>query len=293
MLRLAAITDEFSPDIDVALDAMATVGLSGVELRTVRGRHMVDLPDDEVDQVCAAAEARGLKIVSIASPLLKCVLRDGPPVAPRIQRDVFGNAYRFADQPRLADRVFGIAKRTRAKIIRVFSYWRTTDPPACRDQIVYALSQLADRARDEGVMIGLENEPACNVGTGAESGRLLASLDHASLGAIWDPANALILGEVPYPDGYRQLPVRRIVHVHAKDCRVIDHVPVWGPIGEMDVDWTRQLDALRQDGYSGWISLETHWSGPHGDKLEASIMCARILQRLVSGNETGPQPGAG
>ena len=77
-MQLAAITDEFSPDIEVALDAMASVGLSGVELRTIRGRHVVDLPDHEVDHLCAAIDARGLEIVSIASPLLKCVLPDAP-----------------------------------------------------------------------------------------------------------------------------------------------------------------------------------------------------------------------
>jgi len=142
-------------------------------------------------------------------------------------------------------------------------------------------------------MIGLENEHSCNVATGEESGRLLASLEHPALGLIWDPANALIAGEVPYPDGYRQLPIHRIVHVHAKDCLVNERGPVWGPVGEMAVDWPAQIAALCRDRYPGWISLETHWSGPRGDKLEANIICARMLQRLVSGSEAGPPPGAG
>src|SRR5574339_614140 len=99
-VNLAAITDEFSPDIEVALDAMASVGLNGVELRTISGRNIVDLPDDEVHRLCAAVDARGLKIASIASPLLKCVLPDAPALDPRVQRDVFGSSYTFADQPR-------------------------------------------------------------------------------------------------------------------------------------------------------------------------------------------------
>jgi sugar phosphate isomerase/epimerase len=292
MLRLAAITDEFSPDLDVALDAMAAAGVAGVELRTLGGRNIVDLTDREVDRACAAVADRGMTIVSIASPLLKCVLPGAPEIDPRVLHDVFGSNYAFADQPRLTDRVFAIARKTRAPVIRVFSYWRTIDPRACGAQIVAALTSLADRARDQGVTIGLENEHACNVGTGQESGRLLASLDHPALGLIWDPANALILGETPYPNGYRDVPIARVVHVHAKDCRVVDHVPIWGPLGEMDVDWSGQLAALRRDGYSGWISLETHWSGPGGDKLEASIICARKLQRLVTANETAAPPDA-
>jgi len=292
ILRLAAITDEFSPDLDVALDAMAAAGVAGVELRTLGGRNIVDLTDREVDRACVAVATRDMTIVSIASPLLKCVLPEAPTLDPLVQRDTFGSSYTFADQPRLTDRVFAIARKTAAPVIRVFSYWRTIDPEACAPQIVAALTSLADRARDEGVTIGLENEHACNVGTGDESGRLLASLDHSALGLIWDPANALVLGETPYPDGYRHVPIVRMVHVHAKDCRVIDHVPVWGPLGEMDVDWGGQLSALQRDGYSGWVSLETHWSGPRGDKLEASVVCARMLQRLVSANDPGAQPGA-
>jgi sugar phosphate isomerase/epimerase len=119
------------------------------------------------------------------------------------------------------------------------------------------------------------------VGTAFETAAMLAMVDHAALQAIWDPANALVAGETPFPDGYRLLPVHRIIHVHAKDCGVSDHAPAWGPLGEMGVDWIGQLDALLSDGYRGWISLETHWKGPRGDKLEASTICGRNLQRLV------------
>ena len=38
-----------------------------------------------------------------------------------------------------------------------------------------------------------------------------------------------------------------------------------------------QMAALARDGYRGWISLETHWTGPSGDKLEASLICGRTL----------------
>jgi len=69
-IRLAAITDEFSPDIDVALDAMRSVGMTGVELRTVGGRNVVDLSDSEIAKIAAAVTVRGMEIVSIASPLL-------------------------------------------------------------------------------------------------------------------------------------------------------------------------------------------------------------------------------
>jgi sugar phosphate isomerase/epimerase len=131
------------------------------------------------------------------------------------------------------------------------------------------------------VIIGLENEHACNVGTGAEAARFLSTLDHPALQLVWDPANASILGETPFPGGYQQLQASRIGHVHAKDCYVKDHKPVWGPVGEMGIDWRGQIDALRRDGYRGWISLETHWTGPNNDKFEASTICGRNLKQLA------------
>ena len=222
-----------------------------------------------------------MSVISIASPVLKCVLPDAPPVDARFQQDIFGSSYTFADQPRLTARAFDVAERTGARIIRVFSYWRTVDPPQVFDRVASALRDLADHAASRGVIIGIENEPACNIGTGAESAAVLAAVPHKHLKLIWDPANALVAGETPFPGGYQTLPARRIVHVHAKDCRVRDHVPTWGPVGQMDVDWNGQIAALVRDGYRGWISLETHWKGPDGDKLEASTICARNLRLLA------------
>ena len=278
---IAAITDEFSPDLDAALGGMADVGMTGAELRVIDGRNMIELTDEEVDQVRAKVEARGMSVVALASPLLKCVLPNSPPLDTRVQHDVFGSPYNFEDQPRLTRRAFEIAERLGTRIIRVFSYWRTVEPDACFDAAASALHALAEEAAKRDLVIGLENEHACNAGTGAETSRLLQRLDHPALKVVWDPANASILGEKPFPDGYAQVAAARIAHVHAKDCDVKDHKPIWGAVGEMSVGWKGQLDALRRDGYRGWISLETHWTGPSGDKFEASTICGRNLKWLV------------
>ena len=280
--RIAAITDEFSPDdLDAALDGMAAVGMTGAELRVVGRRNMIDLSNEEVDGVRAAVEAKGMEIVSLASPLLKCVLPGSPPLDSRVQHDVFGSPHTFEDQPRLTRRAFEIAERLGAGIIRVFSYWRTTEPEQCYPQLRDALIALADEAAARGVVIGLENEHACNVGTGAEAARFLSTIDHPAVQLVWDPANASILGETPFPAGYHQLQASRIGHVHAKDCFVKDHKPVWGAVGEMGIDWRGQIEALRRDGYRGWISLETHWTGPNNDKFEASTICGHALRALT------------
>ena len=187
----AAITDEFSTeDLDRALGAMRDVGMTGAELRLVFGTNAIELGDEDLARARRSVEAHGMSVVGFASPLLKCVLPDAPAVDPRFQQDVFGSAYKYEDQPRLTRRAFDVAEITGAPVIRVFSYWRTVEPGAVLDRVAEALTALADEAASRGVIIGLENEHACNVGTGHEAATLLAMVDHPALRLIWDPANA-------------------------------------------------------------------------------------------------------
>jgi sugar phosphate isomerase/epimerase len=281
-LPIAAITDEFSPDLAVALEPMAEIGMTGAELRVVWGKNIMDLGEDELCRARDLITAKGMRVISIASPLLKCVLPDAPAVDTRFKQDVFNSRHTFDDQPRLAEHALKLAEFFRAPIVRVFSYWRTVEPEKCFDAVVRALEGLASQAASAGVTIGLENEHACNIGTGAESAKVLDAVRLPSLKLVWDPANAMVCGESPFPQGYSLLPPDRIVHVHAKDCHMEGHKPVWGPLGTRRVDWKGQIAALLRDRYPGYLSLETHWPGPGGDKLRASTICGWNLRGLAS-----------
>jgi L-ribulose-5-phosphate 3-epimerase len=281
-LPIAAITDEFSPNLASALPLIREVGMSAVELRVVNGQNIMDLGVDELQRAKDLLGEARLPVISIASPLLKCVLPDGPAIDSRFQHDIFAAKHTFDDQPRLTERAFEIAKFFGTSIIRVFSYWRTVEPAKCFAAIETALSNLAEQAAKENLIIGLENEHACNIGTAEESAKILNAVTHPNLKLVWDPANALVAGENPFPHGYGLLPKGRIAHVHAKDCHMEGDKPVWGPLGTRHVDWKGQIGALVADGYSGYISLETHWPGPNQDKAEASRICGWNLHGLVA-----------
>jgi L-ribulose-5-phosphate 3-epimerase len=279
--RIGAITDEFSSDISIAAAAMHELGMKGAELRVVGGKNIMDLSDGEIAKTMSILQEYGLEVVSIATPLLKCSLPDAPEVDSRFQQDIFNSKHTYKDQPRLAERAFEIAKLTGARIVRVFSYWRVMTPEVVFERVVDALQELSDKAARHGLIIGLENEHACNIATAQETARVLAAIDHENLQVVWDPANAYVSGEKPFPTGYQLLDSTRIAHVHAKDCTLEGHKPVWGPLGECDIDWQGQMDALAEDGYQGFINLETHWAGPNGNKFEGSKICGRNLKRLV------------
>jgi len=256
--------------------------MTGSELRVVDSKNILDLSDDELKRAKEALDQAGLPVISIASPLLKCVLPNGPALDQRFQHDVFASKHTYEDQPRLTEHAFRVARFFGAKIIRVFSYWRTVEPELCAQAIIEALSELGRIAEKEGIIIGLENEHACNLGTAAETMRVLDFVPNTKVMVVWDPANALVAGEDPFPGGYSIMAKHRIAHVHAKDCHIENEKPVWGPLGTRNVRWKEQIAALLADGYKGWISLETHWPGPGGNKLEASRICGWNLRGLAA-----------
>ena len=281
-LRIASITDEFSPDLALALNAMTGIGMTGAELRVLWGKNILDLSDEELAKAKSLLVEHKMEVISIASPLLKCVLPGAPEIDGRFQQDVFAAKHTFQDQARLTERAFHVAEFFGAKIVRVFSYWRTVEPEQCFPAVAAALTALGEKAAARGLIIGLENEHACNVATAEHSAKMLAMVPHAAVKLVWDPANALCSGEVPFPFGYKLLPVDRIIHVHTKDCHMENHKPIWGPLGTRDVDWKGQIAALWADGYRGWLSLETHWPGPGGMKMEASTICGWNLRGLAA-----------
>jgi sugar phosphate isomerase/epimerase len=281
-LELGAISDEFSPDPQLAFDAMAAIGMTAAELRVVWGRNIMDLTDEEVVRATELAAAKGIRILGISSPLVKCVLPGGGDIDTRYQQDIFGSKHSYEDQPRLADRAMRICELTGARLVRVFSYWRTVTPEKCFEPICETMVKLANLGQAHGITIGIENEHACNVGLAVEARKVLDAVPHEYLKLVWDPANGLVGGEEPFPYGYRQLPVDRIAHVHAKDCHMEGHKPIWGPVGTRHVDWKGQIAALLADGYRGAVHLETHWAGPGGDKMMASTICGWNLRGLLA-----------
>jgi sugar phosphate isomerase/epimerase len=282
-IPVAIITDEFGQDFEQICTTATELGVSALEVRTIWDKNIADMSDAEVSEIDKLAKASGLQIVSVASPVFKCTLPDGGDIDHRFEQDAFHSAHTFEDQPRILQRSLAIAHVLGSPIVRVFSFWRTVNPKQTTKRVVEALRGAAEMAAPMGIKIGLENEHACNIATDAEAAEVLAAIDHPNLGLVWDPANAYVAGEIPFPDGYNCLPHERILHVHAKDGAIApgsDRV-MWSELGKGHVDWQGQLAALAQHGYPGLISLETHWGGPGGDKFQGSCICARNLKQMV------------
>jgi sugar phosphate isomerase/epimerase len=139
--------------------------------------------------------------------------------------------------------------------------------PYVRDRVAKA----AEAAGKNEIVLNVENEHSCNVGTGRELGRLLRDVNSPNLRGVWDPANATMLGEVPYPGGYEAVK-GLFPHMHVKDSRrnAATGKLEWAPVGGGIIDFKGQFQALVRDRYEGTISLETHYRRADGNKVEST-----------------------
>ena len=70
--KIAVISDEISPDFDHACQVVAQeFGLSWIELRSMWGKSLMDLSEDQIGEVQKILAKYGLRVTDIASPLFK------------------------------------------------------------------------------------------------------------------------------------------------------------------------------------------------------------------------------
>lgn len=266
--KLGIITDEVGEDLEQALDFISHYSLAYCELRELWQKNIMNAPQEALDRAKQLIEKRGLRVSDIASPIFKYNLPEMP--ARPASRDTFRADFTDADSERLLRKSIELAHFFGTSKVRIFSYWRVDEPekayPYVRDRLAKAAS-LAARNR---IVLMLENEYDCNIGTGKELSRILRQINSPHLRGNWDPANAAMLKEVPYPDGYHE--VRGLfAHLHVKDVKKDRNGKLeWAPVGRGFLDWGGQFKALSEDQYDGTMSLETHYRRSDGNAMEST-----------------------
>jgi sugar phosphate isomerase/epimerase len=282
-IKLSVITDEVSQDLSKVVKFAVEHGFDGVEVRTLWNLRPHDLVEKsgEIRRELAGA---GLSVSAIASPVFKCSLES--------DREV-------EDHLRILKRCIELAKALDTLIVRVFTFWRSGSLDERLEAVLERFAPAVDIAGDEGVILAVENEPSTHVNNGRRLRQFLEAVGKPGVvRGVWDPGNDVWdpEGERPYPDGYSY--VRGLfVHVHVKDGRRTEVGHEFVPVGEGEVGWLEQVRALVRDGYSGYLSLETHWRPkqlprelvemPGGVAYSetgeyASSVCARNLKSIVA-----------
>lgn len=279
---LSVLTDEITQDLGRACEiASREFGLGYVELRSAHDKNILSWDAGDVAEARRLLARYNLRVSELASPIFKVDWPGAPKSPYSPSGPQFAADFTYGQQDELLERVVALARTFGTPYVRVFDFWRLTDPRAYREAIDDRLRQAATKVRKHGLTLNVENEAACNTATGAEAARLLAAVRAPSVMLNWDPGNARAAGETPYPDGYARLPKQRIAHVHCKDAVVkADGATEWAAMGAGVIDWVGQLRALKRDGYRGALSLETHWRGA-GTSEESSRRSMAGLKELV------------
>ena len=200
----------------------------------------------QIEGVKAILDGYGLKTSAIASPFFKADLDDDADYVKHI--DILKNCVELAHE-------------LDCKIIRGFTFWKKGALDERMDDILENFQEPLNIIEREDVILAVENEPATFVTNGEELGKFHRRLESKNVKCLWDPGNDVWdpYGETAYPDGYQHVK-DNIVHVHVKDgVRAESGKYNFLALGEGEVKYYEQLKALKEDGYSGYLSLETHW----------------------------------
>ncbi len=247
MFKLACFTDEISQDLATAIAVCKEYELDGVEIRSVWDKPPQELSDDDVARIKDMLGEAGLATCCIASPFFKCDL---------------GNEAEYEEHLRILRRCIWMGQQLGTNIVRGFTFWKKgplTDEVF--QQILEAYKEPVNILASEGAILGIENEASTYLGAAHEVKRFIDALGSEHVRAIWDPCNELFAenGETPYPDGYSHIK-NDIVHVHIKDAGPGENGELTClRIGDGLIDYPGQFQALIDDGYEGYASLETHW----------------------------------
>jgi sugar phosphate isomerase/epimerase len=284
MFKLSVFTDEVSQDLEVATKFATDFNLNGVEIRNVWGKPPHELLK-ELDKVKEILARHELEVSSVASPFFKADLN---------------NPEEYTKHLEILEKSIELAKELETNIIRGFTFWRNGTLNEHIDEIVEKFQKPLEIVEKENVILAIENEPSTFVGNGQELAQFLNRIDSKNVGAVWDPGNDIWdpLGEVPYPDGYSYVK-GKMVHMHIKDGvrKGPEGKYEFVAFGEGEIDYLGQLKALKKDGYSGYLSLETHWRlkkklptgvviKPAGEEFsalgeESSRICIKNLQAML------------
>jgi sugar phosphate isomerase/epimerase len=264
-MQISLITDEISADPETAIELGVEWGIRDFELRGFYADRAPNLSAYQVEQLGNILAQYQAKIIAISPGLFKIPY----PVGRReeaslawLDQGLFQRWRSLADAVKyhcqeLLPASFEFAKSLGIERILIFGFHRHGHPPGpAPDEVLEILQDAADQALGTGVQLLVEVEDEFWADTGARTAAMMQALDHPALAVNWDPGNAFMAGDTPYPDGYQAVKAW-VKHVHFKDAEI-------GGQGQRryaapgQIDWAGQIQALAGAGYTGYISVETH-----------------------------------
>jgi sugar phosphate isomerase/epimerase len=264
-MKISIVTDEISADPETAIELGAEWGIHNFELRGFYTDRVPNLSAYQIERLGETLAAHEAGIIAISPGLFKIPFplgrRETASLA-WLDHGLFQHWRSLKDEVKyhhdeLLPASLEFAKSLGVKLILVFGFHRGGHPAGpAPDEVQELLYSAAEQAAEAGIQLAVEVEDGFWADTGQRTTAMMAAINHPALGVNWDPGNAFMAGDMPYPDGYEA--VRPWVkHVHFKDAEV-DSQGRRRYTFQGQIDWAGQIQALARDGYKGYISLEPH-----------------------------------
>ncbi len=273
-LALAVIGDEIGPSLPEMISFCRENDVRRLDMRTVDGRNLLGMTLAEVNTIANTLMDAGIEVTTFVSPVLKWAAPGKTPADGKVDF-AFDPATCPAKDP-LAH-AFEVALVLRTTRIRVFSHLRY--PGYQPADLKIAIDQLAGLAARDDIVVEMENEPVCNIGSIAELARFFAAQRKPSplLRPLVDIGNSWSMGAPPEAADIALLaPHVDLIHIKDRDLAGKRGVPV----GDGGVPWAMELRRLLE-GVTGdevIASLETHCP-PDGRNATARSVAA--LRRIA------------
>lgn len=264
---LSAFADEISNELDEQIRTLQLLAIDHIDLRSIDTVNVLSIDPEKAREARRCLDGGGIRVATIASPIGKQSLR-----LARVDA-ILDDLSRAVDMCR----IFG------THLIRIFSFFSDDlELEYGREVTIARLAALARRAREEGVMLLLENEKGTYADTVARSGDLLHAIDDPNLRMVLDPANFLQCGEGGGRNAFDTLRPW-IAQLHVKD---IDGNGNIVGAGRGRADWPAIVTAMMECNFHGIISLEPHLAVAHQfggfTGVERFELAARDLRNLLS-----------
>jgi sugar phosphate isomerase/epimerase len=280
--RISAITDEIGMTTAESIEFAKTFGLKWVEVRDIREKKKeVALADEAiVKELASSLAANGLKVSFMNTSLLKFTWPGTEPArAPRNdtpekkEKRVASEQKRFDARMEDLGKALAAAKILGCDRVRVFTGTRTADAKAMYPKIVEVFTPMVEEAAKHKIHLLVENEASQNIATSEEIGEFMPMLKSPWFGYNWDPNNAHSAKEVPFPDGYKKLPIDRMMNTQVKARDLLADFP------NDNLPWHDIMEALQKDNYKGHIGLETHIFD--GTLIPKANLAMKEIMRIV------------
>ena len=272
-MKIGVITDCFKKSHAEGIKTAASLGINGVQIYATTGEFSPDLPPSQKENYKKLIKENGLVVSALCG-------------------DMGGYGFeRAEDNPSRIEktkRIIDLAVEFGTKTVTTHIGVIPSDKNESRYAVMLkALTECGLYAKDRGVTLAIE--------TGPEKALTLLSFLRDTKGGVGvnlDPANfTMVTGQDPVEAVY--LLKEYIVHTHAKDGIMLDkdqdptavyHAFAEGgvdalnacegfkevPLGEGEVDWDKYLQALKDIGYEGFLTIERECGDdPVGDIKKA------------------------